>query len=906
MTLVGRDAEYTSIRERLSRARNGLGAAVVLRGDPGMGKSALLSAVTSAATDMTVIRADGYEAEAAMPYGGLHRLGLRLLHYLPALTDRHREALTVAWGAQEGPAPDRFLVGLAMLALCAAAGADRPLVCVADDAHWLDPESLAVLAFVARRLTAEATVLLFATRDNADTDTALAGIDEVRLTGLDPRSAARLLTAGLGERSDPLAAQRIAEATGGNPLALLDLARDLSVRQISDLTLAGDPVPIGKHLEAHYLRQVRQLSSEAQTWLLVAATASAGHTELIARTAEQLGSTAEHAAEALAAGLVSHDTGSTDYRHPLIRSAVYMAATGVRRRQIHTALSVQAEHLGLADVAVWHAARAALGPAPEVADRLDDVAQRAGRRGGLTSQAGLLNQAAELTPPGPRRNARLLAAAEAAGAAGAAHLSRDLLDRINTDHLDDVHHGRLLSAETEWAMFVADPAAVMRGPAQLLAAASHFHGPDCAREHRALRTAFEHALVTEQQMQGTDLKELGSRLQTAVQCADGAPRVLLAALSAHLLAPYAEAVAPMRAALAVLRDLDDAALQDCGFVGIAFATALFDDVFAEWYLDRLIGIARDNGNLRALDTVLWVRASFEIGRSNPAAARMFMDQVRELRRAIGYDAENVVNAPLLAWSDTPPEHVDALAALIAQMGFGGVRLSTDSALAVRDIAENRYPAAFDRLAPLIARPFLQVTYLQLADFAESAVRSGHLDQAVATLTTLAAMAVVNDSAWLHGLHHRCQALLTDDEKHYQRAIELLSSRSVPAELARTRLLYGEWLRRRKRRRAAREELRAALEVFERLELAAFAERARSELAATGENPTQRESVAGVQMSPREAAVAGMAAGGATNAEIAAALFISVNTVDYHLRKVFAKLSISSRRQLSERFTSTTT
>lgn len=905
ITLVGRDSELATIRELLALARNGLGAALVVRGEPGIGKTALLDAATTDRSGMRVIRVDGYEAEAAMPYAGLHRVGLTLQQYLPTLTDRHRAALTVAWGAREGPVPDRFLVGLAMLALCAAAGADQPVVCIMDDAHWLDSESLSVLAFVARRLTAESTVLLFASRDHQDTDTALAGIEVMRLSGLDSRSAVRLLTTTLAEGSDPFAAQRIAEATSGNPLALLDLARDLSVRQVSDLTLAGDPVPIGKRLEAHYLRQVRELSAEAQTWLLVAATASAGHPDLIERAAAQLGSSPQDGAAAAAAGLVKHSSTSIDFRHPLIRSAVYSAATGAQRRRVHSMLADEAEALNLLEVQVWHAAKATLGPAPEVADRLDDVAQRAGRRGGLASQSSLLNQAAELTPPGPQRNARLLSAAEAASAAGAAHLSRDLLDRIDADHLDAVQHGRLLSAETAWAMFVADPAAVMRGPAQMLEAAEFFHGADCTLEHKALLKAFEHALVTEQQMQGTDLKELGRRLQAGVRCAEGPLRVLLEALATHVLAPYAQAVPPMRAALAVLAELDDSMLQDCGFVGIAFATGLFDDAAAIRYLDRLTAIARDNGTLRALDTVLWVRASFEVGRGDPATARMFMDQVRELRRAIGYEAENVVNVPVLAWSDTPAEHVDGLASLIAQMGFGGVHLSTHAALAVREIAENRYDAAFDRLQPLVARPFLQVTYLQLADFAESAYRTGHLEAATETAATLSRMADVNDAAWLHGLDHRCRALLDDDEQHYQLAVDLLSTVSVPMELGRARLLYGEWLRRRKRRRAARVELRAALEIFERIEATAFAERARAELAATGESPAQRESVAGVEMSPREAAVAGMAAGGATNAEIAASLFISVNTVDYHLRKVFGKLGVSSRRQLSERFRTAT-
>ena len=345
-----------------------------------------------------------------------------------------------------------------MLALFAEAGATRPVVCVLDDAHWLDSESRDVLAFVARRLQAESTVLLFAARDGEESDVQLAGIPSIRLAGLDTQSAVQLLRSTAQTTVDPLAATQIAGAIGGNPLALIDLGRELSIRQLSQLSLSVGPIPLSRQLEARYLRQVREMSKDVQRWLLVAAAESAGHTELIAAAAARLGLAPDCAAEAERAGLVM--LGDTvAFRHPLVRSAVYGAAPGAERRQVHAALVVDAQQLGLVELEAWHAAEATFGIDTAAADRLDAVAQRAAKRGGLMSQARLLARAADLTPAGPDRNGRLLAAAEAAGKAGAAHLSRELLDRIDPDELDPVQRGRLNhGTRPRWPIFMADPA----------------------------------------------------------------------------------------------------------------------------------------------------------------------------------------------------------------------------------------------------------------------------------------------------------------------------------------------------------------------------------------------------------------------------------------------------------------
>ncbi|MCV7430081.1 helix-turn-helix transcriptional regulator [Mycolicibacterium bacteremicum] len=900
--LVGRADESRALRALLTRARNGFGGARVLRGDPGIGKTALLNAVTTELTDFDVIRCDGFEAELGMPYAALHRMGRPLSSHLDSLPARQRQALAVAWGA-DGPAPDQFLVGLGTLGLFAAAGTVRPLICVIDDAQWLDAESRDVLAFVARRLQAESTVLLFAARDTPDVEDQLAGIETLRIDGLDTASAVRLLTSTAPEVVDPHAARQIAEAAGGNPLALIDLARELSTAQLTEFSVSAAPVPISTRLEEHYLRRVREMPPDVQTWLLLAAAEPSGHPELIAAAAVDLGLPADCGQLAQRGGLVRTGDRIT-FRHPLVRSAVYGAAAGAPRRRVQGALARQAARLELVELAAWHAAEATASTDPDVADRLESVADTARRRGGLTSQAHLLARSADLTPAGHLRNDRLLAAAEIAADVGAAQLSAQLLDRLDEAHLDGLQRGRILMVRSGLAMFTADPVGTVRSPRDMLRAAAEFHTSAADREQRALLRAFDLSLATEHLMEGTSLEEIGRRLAAGAQTATGLAAILLSAISAHILAPYERAVPLMRAALDGLFALDDDELPRYGFSGIALAVALFDSAAGAAYLDRLAAIAAGSGALRDLDAALWVRTMFEIGRGDPAASGAYIERVREIRRAIGYDAENVINVAYLIWTGMPRDDAEMIAAATRAMGFGGVEHAATGALATRDIADGRYAEAYEQLRTMLATPFLQPSYLQLPDLVEAAVRSGRRTEAAGIAAQLTSMAAASPTPWLRGLDQRCRALLAaaeEAEDHHRSAVELLSAADVPADLGRAHLLYGEWLRRMRRRRDAREQLQAAADIFDRIEAPAFAARARAELAATGAKIRDRELVSGVELSTQEATVARMAADGHTNAEIGAALFISANTVDYHLRKVFGKLGVSSRRQLTEHF-----
>ena len=908
-SLLGRAGELERLAELVGSARNGRGSALLLRGEPGIGKTALLEESTRALTGMRVVRADGYEAEAAMPYATLQRLGAPFSGLVASLPPRQGAALRTAAGLDDGPPPDRFLVGLGMLSLLAVAAEQEPLVCIVDDAHLVDPESLEVLAFVARRLEAESVALLLGARPDPRVDVAAAGVSALELAGLDGPTAVQLLNRSAPEPVDPFLATRFAEETGGNPLALIDLAREFTAQQLTDSSLAVGPVPIGQRLESTYLRAVDALPVGTRRWLCIVAAESTGRTAIIDDAALRLGVPTDAATEAERAGIASVRE-RVRFRHPLVRAAVYNAMPAGERREVHAVLREVADEHGRPDLAVWHAAAAASGVDDEVADRMERAADAAGGRGGAASRARLLAGAADLTTPGPLRDARLIAAAEAAAGAGAAQLALDLVDRIEHDRvdpapLDPVTEGRLLMLRAMLALFLADPGGVRGGSERLLRAAGLFHGRVPELEQRALLFAFNAELTSESTVQSGTMQELGRRLVAGAEVADGRRSLALRALGAHILLPYAEAVPVMRAAVEMLRDSSDAQLLELGSEGVALTMALWDERTCVELLERTLRAAIEAGNLRVLDTTLWLLGLLELVRGDPAASGRYVEQVRELRRAIGYDAEQVVNASYLAWSGAPTELVEQIAESTLLTGFDGVWTIAMTGLSIREIADGHYRDASERLHLLVAREFLQVTYQQLPDLVEAAVRSGDLREARAAADRLAEFAEASGTPWIRGVSARAEALLAEPEAAeagYLEAIEHFERATAPGELGRAHLLYGEWLRRMKRRREARDALRAALEIFERVSAPAFAARARRELEATGEHVLVHQPGDGgaEHLTPQEDAVARLAAAGRTNAEIGAELFISANTVDYHLRKVFRKLGITSRRQLAER------
>lgn len=911
--LLGRHDELARLREAIDAARSGSGGAVVVRGEPGIGKTALLAEATGSLDGVRVVHADGYEAESSVAYAALHRVVAPWRGTVDDLAPAHRRALRTVLGLEVGNAPDRYAVGLGVLELLAAVGRGGPLVLVVDDVHRLDAESAAVLAFVARRLDAEPVAVLLACRDDPQHDAVVAGIATMRLQGLDDASAGRLLTARVREPVDPLVVARVVRATGGNPLALVDLAHDLTARELHESGLAEEPVPVGRHLEAHYLDRVRGATPDVRTWLLVAAADTTGNLDVVGRACAELG-VDERAAEAAEdLGLVVLGT-TARFRHPLVRAAAYGAARGTQRRRVHAALSLAADAAGTPEVAAWHAARATVGVDAGVAARLDAVADAAAARGGYVSRARVLGRAAELTPPGPDRDRRRVAAAEAAVAAGAARIGASLLDGLPADRAgpatadeadaaDRVLRSRVVAVRVALGLFTSDPAVVTRAAADMLDAAALVHGIDPAREQDALVRAFEHAAAADRALRGTSLPELGRRLEAGAAVRTGPTSDVLRALGALVLRDPADAVPALRRGMAALAALDDGRALSFVTAGVALTTALWDLRGRDAWLARVTRAARDAGSLQALDTSLWVSSLAELTGGTPRRAAQHLEQVRELRRAIGYDGEHVVNVALLAWVDAPREQVLRAAVTARDVGFGGVEASALGALAVHDLAEGRYRDAHAVLAPLVDDPFLQLTPLQVPDLVEAAARSGRAAEARRHVERLEAVARANGSPWAHGTALRCRALLSEGEEaaaRYAESARALDDAGAVVDAARSRLLHGELLRRRRRRAEARVLLRSAEEVFEAAGATAFGRRARAELTATGAAPDGARAARRSPLTAREETVARLAADGGTNAEIGASLFISAHTVDYHLRKVFHKLGVSSRRQLRER------
>lgn len=904
--LLGRDEEQRRLAALLGAARNGRGGSLLVLGEPGIGKTYLLAEAARQAS-VDVIRLDGYESESAMPFAAAQRLVAMLQRHHAALPERQRQALEVASGVADGPAPDRFLVGLGMLGLLAAAGADQPVVCLIDDAHLIDSESLDALAFVARRIAVEHVAVVFAARDEEGFADRVGGVPQLALTGLHLDDAVRLLNRSTTRPFAPSAAAAIARATGGNPLALIDLAGDALVHELPDLGLAGVPLPVGRHLEAHYVRQVRRSDPGVQSWVLLAAADSTGNVDLLGAAAVQLGLRPDGGDRAEVAGLVELEP-VVRFRHPLVRSAVYNAAPGAERRRVHGALARAAEQLGLVQTEAWHAARAVLGTDPEVADRLAHSADLAARRGGLASQATILTRAAELSPPGPVRDARQVGAAEAALAAGAIHVAHRLVEQIDPSAAEAVTQGRAVSVRSALGLFSGNPDGVRGATAGNLQAADAFHGHDPEREQRALLSAFHTACTAERMILGTTPDALGHRMVAGVGVADGPASVILRGLGALVLEPYEQAVVPARAALDAILALPDHDMMQMGSVIASLGTFLWDNEGRADALTRAATAARDAGALQLVDSLLWIMALSELWGGSLRRAVMFDELVREVRRAMGYDAENVINAAVMAWTGSPLEVVAAIADGADATGFGGVSSAARASIASRHLADGRYQEAYDQLTPLLADNFLHTTPTYYPDYVEAAVRSGHHGDAERVATSLAQLADANGSPWCRGLAERGLALVStqDAEPHYTASIDTLGKTGAEVDLARSHLVYGEWLRRTRRRREAGEQLRLALEHFRHSGADLFVARATTELAPLTDPGDIGSAPRQFDLTTQEHTIAQLAAAGRTNPEIAANLFISPNTVDYHLRKVFQKLGVSSRRQLADRLTPTPT
>jgi DNA-binding CsgD family transcriptional regulator len=900
--LLGRRRESETLDRLLATVRAGQSAVLVIRGEAGVGKSALLAHLVERASDFHVARAAGVESEMELPFAGLHQLCGPMLDRLDRLTPPQRDALATALGMTAGDPPDRFFVGLAVLSLLSEVSEERPLLCVVDDAHWLDRASAQTLPFVARRLLAEAVGLVFAVRDPNPTQD-LAGLPELVVGGLDQGDASALLHAAIAGRLDERIGDRILAEARGNPLALLELPRGLTSAQIAGGFGLPGVVPLATRIEQSFRQQLESLPAATRRLLLVAAAEPIGDLSLLLRAAGRLGLGLDAAAPAEAAGLIELGT-RVRFRHPLLRSTAYRAATVSERRTAHQALAEAIDPDADPDRRAWHRAHAAVAPDEAVAGELERSASRAQGRGGIAAAAAFMERATTLTADPARRVARALAAAEAKLAAGAFEPARILVAAAEAGPVDDLQGVRieLLRAQIAFASSRGNEAAPL-----LLAAARRLEALDVALARDTYLEAISAAMFAGRLARGPGAREVAQAARRAPSSDESRKAdTLLDGLTILFTEGYARA-APIGAQVLQAFGDDDLSVQE-GLRWLWLASAVAADLWdhESWHVlsTRYLKLAREAGALSELPLALNSRAMAHNFAGELAAAARLVQEADAVTDATGIDIAPYGALGLAAWRgrhDEAQQLIEATMSGVQSRGEGiGVTIA-HWATALLANGLGHYEEALSAAQQASQYPHeLAAANWGLVELIEAAARTNMIELAASALEQLSEMTQVSGTDWALGVACRSRALLSDGdaaEQLYREAIERLSRASVVGELARAHLLYGEWLRRADRRIDARQQLHSAHDLLTAMGAEGFAERARRELAATGETVRKRTADTRDRLTGQELQIARMAADGLTNSAIGAQLFISPRTVEYHLRKVFTKLSISSRREL---------
>ena len=900
--MLDRKQERAALDDLLDDLRAGRGRALVLRGEAGVGKSALLEYAVGAAADMRVARTVGVESEMELAFAGLHLLCLPLLDRLEGLPGPQRDALEVAFGLREGAVPDRFMVALAVLTLLSETADDQPLLCVIDDAQWLDRASAQALAFAARRLLAEPVGLVFSMREPSEQ---FRGLAELEVRGLSDQDARTLLRSVVRFRLDETVQDRILAETNGNPLALLELPRGLDPAQLAGgLGLVGaQPVPA--RIEQGFRRRLGALPADTRSLMLVAAADPVGDTALVWQAAGRLGIPASAAEPAQVDGLL--ETGArVRFRHPLVRSAVYSGASLPERRAAHRALAEVTDRDRDPDRRAWHLAAAALGPDEGVAAELERSAGRAQARGGVAAAAAFLQRAVELTGEPGRRSERAVAAAQASLQAGALDAAAKLLATAAAGPLDEIQGARaaLLRGQVAFASGAGSDA-----PALLLKAAKQLEPLDAALASQTYLEAWFAAVYAGRSAGAGDLHEVSQAARSALPPA-GETRpadLLLDGLSALVTDGRAQAAPMLRQAARAFAE-DDIPLTErlrCSRIALAAAALVWNDEHWRAILARDVLACREAGMLTQLALYLGPMAVMAIWRGDLASAASLAAEEEALAAATG--ARFVPHAALIlaGFRGNEPEAaplIEAVSAAAQAAGQGsGVQMS-QWITAVLCNGLGRYEAALAQAQQAAEQaPELYLSMWVLPELIEAASRTGNTELAATALNRLAEATSIGQTDWGQGIYARSRALLSDGddaERWYREAADRLGRTGLRAEIARTQLVYGEWLRRETRRTDARAQLRAACDTFTAIGMEAFAERASRELQATGATARKRTVDTRDDLTPQEAQIARLARDGLSSPEIAAQLFISPRTVQYHLGKVFAKLNVTSRNQLA--------
>ena len=896
--LRGRASECALLDDFVSAIRRGESRSLVLRGEAGIGKTALLEHLIAAASDLTVVRAVGVESEMELAYASLHQLCAPLLDRLARLPAPQRQAMEIVFGLSAGGPPDRFLVGLAVLSLFAAVAEERPLLCVVDDAQWLDRTSGLTLAFVARRLLAEPVGIVFSAREPGEE---LRHMPELELQGVRDGDARALLNSAVRFKLDERVRDRIVAETRGNPLALLELPRGLTASQLAGgFGLLGAQALTGR-IEESFIRRLELLSDDGRRLLLVAAAEPVGDPLLLWRAAERLGIGPGAAEAAEAEGLLAIG-GRVMFRHPLVRSAMYRSAAPEDRRAVHLALAEATDREADPDRRAWHLATAAAGPDEQVALELERSAGRAQARGGLAAAAAFLRRAVALTKDPVRRADRALVAAQASLQAGEFDVALGLAATAEAGPLDEFQRALadLLRAQVAFGAGLWSDA-----PPLLLKAAKRLESFDMELARETYLTAWGAAGLAEDLAARDVLVEI-CRAARALPAPPGAPRPLDLLLDgfALLIAEGHAAAAPtlQRAVLAVANIPAEDVLR-WGWMAAGASAALWDHEGLLASSARQVQVVRDAGALAALPIYLTYLAMATMWTGDFAGAASLVAEIDSVAAATGSRFPPYAMLRLRALQGREGEATAAIASAIEQFGGQGttaMRAYWAAAVLYNGLARYKEAASAARQATTDALNHWIPTWV-LPELVEAAARGGDAGLARDALERLAKTTQPCGTEFALGIEARCRALLSDGaaaDELYREAIERLRRTRLRPELARAHLLYGEWLRRENRRAGAREQLRTAHEILVAIGMEAFAERARKELQATGEKVRKRTVETRDDLTAQERQIARLARDGLSNPEIGARLFLSSRTVEWHLRNVFTKLGIRSRRELA--------
>jgi len=894
--LFGRQAEFEVLGRLVAGVRSGRGGALVVRGGPGAGKTALLDHAVRRASGFLVVRVAGIASEQDCAFAALHRLCGLLWDRRDRLAGPQHHALATAFGELGADSPDHFLVGLALLNLLSKAAADRPVACVVDDAQWLDAASAQAIAIAARRLASVPVVLIVGSR-GAGAGQDFAGVPDLAVPALADEDARALLDSRLtGPVDTAVLDQMLAEARG-NPLQLMRAA----TRQTPEELAGGFGLPAavtGRDWDDEaFWSQLDTLSATARLLLLIAAAEPTGNPVLVLRAARRLGADLE---PEKAAGIIEF-TGRVRFLHHRARSAVYWTASPADRQRVHRALAASIDPHAEPHRLAWHLAHASAALDEDVASAIEEMAESAGNLGGVAASAMFHEHAALRTPDAARRASRALAAARAKHRGGARDSALRLLAVAQAGPLDDLGRRR---ADLLGAQLNAGRPAAAHG---LVAAAAQLESLDPVTAHEG----YGEALYAARSAGHEHLLEVAAAVRTAratAGCQSHDADDLSSGLAVLITDGFAAGGSALRRALSVLGDQAEHGAPGCGrlLLGCRVAGDLWDHATWRRLSGRLIGEAHRTGELRVLPAALNNGALAQLLAGDFAAAAALARQADAVAKAAGITAAPFGSLALAAWSgaEATVERLITTAAARTLARHEGRWLTAAAwATAVMSNGLGRYEdalaAAEEGAADAVG---LGLSAWSLAELIEAAARLGCPERAHGALGRLAGIAAASESDWARGLLARSQALMTEDESaegHYRMAISLLDRAGVAAELARARLLYGEWLRRRMRRMDAREQLREAHQALTAMGAAGFAERARCELMATGETVRRRVPETASELTAQEVQIARLAADGLTNPEIGVKLFLSARTVEWHLRKVYVKLGVSSRRRLRE-------